>query len=367
MLKDRYDVVIVGAGPAGAGAAKALAGHDLNAVIIEKSAVPRYKMCSGILFPSAVKQVTDDFGELPESVLSDPVTVEGGRVFLDLDSPGVDVPLAIFDDDPDLGEDGVNVDRGAFDHWLCLQSGIPIVDQCPLRDVEREGGEFVLELCLDGLDAEVRTKYLIGADGTRSAVREACAGEFEESVRLLPQYEEWYTGTIDLPPGRLHMFFDHRITGYFATVFHKDGQIAVVTGTDRGEIVKDLFAVFRRHLEEKHGLSVEKKVMQSGCAVHDMAARQNYFLGEGNVVLAGEAGGFNRCGEGITSALVTGKAAGEAVLASIDSGGAAAEYYAKAVEPEIEACTKVNEAVAAMIGLNPFLRDDAELSPAGGS
>ena len=366
MLNERYDVVIVGSGPAGAAAAKALAGRDsLSAVIVERAPLPRYKMCSGILMPSAVKAVADDFGELPESVFCEPVSVKGGRVFLDFESPGFDAPFSVFDDDPELGEEGLNVERAAFDQWLCLQSGIPIIDQCSFRGFRRDGDEMVVELCHDGRDVEIRTTYLVGADGTRSSVRKASDEDFDQEVGLLPQYEEWYTGTIDLEPGRLHMFFDRRITGYFATVFHKDGQIVVVTGAERGGLVKKLFVEFKKHLEETHGLSIEKKVTHSGCALHDMAATGNYYLGEGNVVLAGEAGGFNRCGEGITSALVTGKAAGEAVLASRDSGRSAAEYYAQAVAPEIEACTKVNRMIEAIIGVNPFTRGDEELSRQG--
>ncbi len=357
MLKDKYDVVIVGSGPAGAGAAKAVAGHGLSALMVDKATLPRYKMCSGILFPSAVKAITDEFGELPESVLCEPVVIKGGRVFVDVDSPAMDAPFSVFEDDPELGDDGINTDRAALDHWLSMKAGVPIVDKCLLKGFRREGNEIVVELRHEGLSAEVRTKYLIGADGTRSAVREAAAGDFEKDVRLIPNYEEWYTGKIDLEPGWLYMFFDRSITGYFATIFHKDDQIVAVTGTKQGESVKDMFAAFRSHLEEKHGLVVEKKVTQAGCSVHDMSAKENYFLGDGNVVLAGEAGGFNRCGEGITSALVSGKAAGESVLASLDSGRAAVDYYTKAVAAEIETCTKVNRTIEAAVGLNPFTRD----------
>ena len=56
-LKGRYDVVIVGSGPAGAGAAKALSGSGLETLIVERDKLPRYKMCSGIVFPSSRKFV----------------------------------------------------------------------------------------------------------------------------------------------------------------------------------------------------------------------------------------------------------------------------------------------------------------------
>ena len=133
MLEKRYDVVIVGTGPTGAAAAQAIHGHSLNSVILEKAKLPRYKMCSGILFPSARKVIADDFGPLPDSLLSEPASVRGNRVHLTLESPPVDAPFSVFDDGPGLGENGLNVKRAELDHWLCRQSETPIVDECLFR------------------------------------------------------------------------------------------------------------------------------------------------------------------------------------------------------------------------------------------
>ena len=66
---------------------------------------------------------------------------------------------------------------------------------------------------------------------------------------------------------------------------------------------------------------------------------------------------FNRCGEGITSALVTGRAAGESILQAVESGGSAFASYAEAVATEMEACARVNRLIEESIGLNPFTRD----------
>jgi flavin-dependent dehydrogenase len=357
MLESRYDVVIVGAGPAGAAAAQAIRGHGLNSVIVERAKLPRYKMCSGILFPSARKLIADSFGPIPKHVLSEPVRVRGNRVFLTLTSAAVDAPFSVFDDGPGLAEDGLNAKRSELDHWLCRESGTPIVDDCLFRTSRRDRDELILELRQDGRDIEVRTRYLVGADGTRSKVRSALSRSHDEALRLIPNYEEWYAGEIDLEPEWLYLFFDREITGYFATVFHKDGNIIAVTGTRQGESAKDHFRRFIAHLEERHGLAVDRRVKHCGCAIHDMAATGNYCLGEGNVLLAGEAGGFNRCGEGITSALVTGRAAGESILRAIESGRSAFESYPEAVAGEIQACTRVNKLIEQAVGLNPFTRD----------
>jgi flavin-dependent dehydrogenase len=88
-----------------------------------------------------------------------------------------------------------------------------------------------------------------------------------------------------------------------------------------------------------------------------MSATENFCLGRGNVLLAGEAGGFNRCGEGITSALLSGRAAGECILRSAESGRTASEFYPEAVAGEVASCTKVNRLIEQAVGLNPFTRD----------
>jgi flavin-dependent dehydrogenase len=357
MLEDRYDIVIVGAGPAGAAAAQAIRGHGLDSVIIEKARLPRYKMCSGIVFPSARKLIADGFGPVPEQVLSEPARVRGNRVLLTLESPALDAPFSVFDDGPGLGEDGLSAKRSELDHWLCQESGVPIVDDCQFKAFRRNGDDLIVELRHGGNDVEIRTRYLVGADGTRSVVRRALSKRFERTLRLIPNYEEWYAGEIDLEPEWLYLFFDKAVTGYFATVFHKDGNIIAVTGTRQGEPVKELFKAFIAHLEERHGLVVERIVKRCGCSVHDMAATDNYRLGEGNVLLAGEAGGFNRCGEGITSAVLTGRAAGESVLRAIESGRSAFASYPDAVAGEIEACARVNKLIEQAVGLNPFTRD----------
>ncbi len=75
------------------------------------------------------------------------------------------------------------------------------------------------------------------------------------------------------------------------------------------------------------------------------------------MLLAGEAGGFNRCAEGITSALVTGRAAGESIVRAFESGGSPLASYSEAVAAEIEQCAKVNKLIETAVGVNPFTRE----------
>jgi flavin-dependent dehydrogenase len=351
-----YDVVIVGSGPGGAGAARALTGSGLRTLIAERYELPRFKMCSGILFPSGRKFVADHFGDIPDKVLCSPELVRGNRVYPSVDAPSFDAPFAAFDAEEGLEAEGLNTSRSELDYWLCSQSDAHLVGGCCFEDFERDGGVYVVHLEHQDRRVSVRTKFLIGADGTLSQVRMRAFPDFDDGIGLIPNYEEFYLADIDLEPGWLHIFLDRSITGYFATVFHDEGRIQVVTGCHRQEPVREYFQAFRSHLEAKHGLVVKETLDSHGIGLTDMSAQKNYCLGSDNLLLVGEAGGFLRGGEGITSSLASGKAAGEAVLASLASGKPAIEHFRELASHELRVCEMVHERLEAALGFNVFKR-----------
>ena len=355
-LKDKYDVVIVGAGPAGAGAAKAISDSGMKTLIVERDKLPRYKMCSGIVFPSSRKFIETNFGNLPEEIMCMPKMIKGNRVFFDNDSDVMDVPFNAFDPGDDLDEEGFNTWRSDLDNWLCRQSDAVIVDDCRFDGYEMAGADYIVGLTHKGQKVSVKAKYLIGCDGTLSRVRRSAFPGFDEKIVQVPNYEEYYTGDIDLEPGWLYLFMDRRVTGYFATVFHKDDRIAVVTGVNQKESPKEYFKVFREHLEKRHGLVVKETAAKHAIVLQDMNAQKNYCMGKDNLLLAGEAGGFLRGGEGITSSLISGKAAGDAVLASSKNGKPALNFFKEFSAEEVAMGEKVAKDLEDVLGFNCFMR-----------
>src|SRR3972149_4895825 len=56
-MRSMYDLIVVGAGPAGASAARTAAQHGLKTLLIEKDQVPRNKLCGGGATPKASEKI----------------------------------------------------------------------------------------------------------------------------------------------------------------------------------------------------------------------------------------------------------------------------------------------------------------------
>ena len=69
-----YDVLVIGAGPAGSTAARVLAGRGYRVLLVEKCKMPRYKSCSGVLIQKSVDLIGKYFGgSTPAEALCEPV------------------------------------------------------------------------------------------------------------------------------------------------------------------------------------------------------------------------------------------------------------------------------------------------------
>jgi menaquinone-9 beta-reductase len=153
-----YDVVIVGAGPAGAAAAILTARAGLSTLVFERIRFPRDKVCGDCLNPGAW-EILDRLG-VSEQIDRLPSTKLRWINFLDFNGRSIRFELP---DDP-RGERGIR--RKFFDETLinhAISTGAEVRFGNPVIKVE-EGWKVTTDV------ETVRARFLIAADGRNSSV-----------------------------------------------------------------------------------------------------------------------------------------------------------------------------------------------------
>ncbi len=159
------DVLVVGAGPAGAAAAYHLARHGVDVILADKASFPREKVCGDGLTPRGVRAIQGMGVDPTEAgfVRVDGLRVYGPTVVLDLPWPKLER----------LPDFGVVRTRHDLDHllvqravkagatlWERAEAVAPLVDDGWVvgASVRREDGEA----------ETVRARYVLAADGAAS-------------------------------------------------------------------------------------------------------------------------------------------------------------------------------------------------------
>ncbi len=149
-----YDVIIAGAGPAGAVLAYAMASKGARVLLLEQERLPRYKPCGGGLTLKAVKSLPFDASATYESI------AEGGI----LHYRGVELIRK------DLAQPAAwLVMRHRFDHFLVEKAsdvGAEVREGVKVQGFEEQSAGVRVFTVREA----IRGQYLVGADGVHSQV-----------------------------------------------------------------------------------------------------------------------------------------------------------------------------------------------------
>lgn len=305
------DALVVGAGPAGIAAAREIALAGGSVILVDSSVLPRRKSCGGMLNENAGRFLADKLGPLPDRMLLDPEWVHFR--YVDWDRRILKPCSLLFH----------NVDRALFDEWLTDAMigdalDVRIRDHTRFVECEQAGDEVIARLRHSNRDIAVRCRYLVGADGARSAVRSSFPGWPQlKCYRTIQEF-------VRIAPGSLEPYFDclysrdiGEVYGYGYIVPKGDEAIvgSVLYPDADGAIAAHERAVATYAQRYPLGEPVRR---EAGVAIQ-LRAMSDVVSGQGRVLMAGEGAGIMSpsSGEGISFALNSGSLAGSAVAAAL--------------------------------------------------
>lgn len=293
----KYDVAVVGSGPAGAMAAFCLAKKGVRVAVLEKSALPRYKPCGGGIVRKAMQFLPVDVSELIEREC---YQVELNFILHHIHfsakrkQPIVSMTM-----------------RDKFDYSLvsaARAAGAAIFSKCRVVDVV----STVDTIELMTSKGPFHTRFVVGTDGVLSTV--AKKSGWQESRNLIPAIETEIIVSKEEMDRFCHSArFDFGLfSAGYGWVFPKKAHLSVGVLSMRKNRVR-LNDMMENYLNAL-GLDSSKRSKRYGYLI-PVTPRNDAFM-KGSVLLAGDAAGFANpiTGEGISFALLSGQIAADALL-----------------------------------------------------
>lgn len=192
-----YDVVVVGAGPAGAAAAATLARGSRSVLLLEKDRFPRHKVCGEFLSGSAVESLARLRAE--ESVAAcRPESID--RAFLHLTRGR---PIAF-----DLPSPALGISRFALDAALARvaeTAGAQVRFETRVAGVARGSRGFAVELA-DAPRGAIAARAVVGAWGRWDVLDKRLARGFLSARRRFVAWSRDYVGDTAALAGKVALF-----------------------------------------------------------------------------------------------------------------------------------------------------------------
>ncbi len=315
MQTKSFDVVIVGAGPAGATAAFFLRQQGLDVALLDKATFPREKTCGDGLTPRAIG-VLDEIGIL-DDLLVEGCKMDEATVFAPNGTP-VTTQMPIREDHPPIM---LAIPRYKLDNFIlqkAVEAGADLCEGINVQDVQIEANGVKVVGRYKGQQMVINGRMGIMAVGASMGLLKRM-GILKKTPTLTLAARAYYEGVQDLS-GRFEFYFEGIPLPGYGWVFPLSENTANIGAgifeiRNRKKDNRTAQMVMEQFLnipKMKHHLAHAKRVGPiKGYPIRtDFATAPTYAQ---NLMLAGEAAGLVNplTGEGIDYALESGKIAAQ--------------------------------------------------------
>ncbi|TAK00081.1 MAG: NAD(P)/FAD-dependent oxidoreductase [Candidatus Manganitrophaceae bacterium] len=310
-----YDVIVVGLGPAGAIAAYELSRRGHRVLAVDRSSLPRSKVCGGALTVRASALIPFDIsGEVEQ-------TIQGIR----LNFCGKD-PFVIETTEPVA----YTVSRDRFDYLLASKAeaeGALLCDGVEVVEWKDENDEVTVRSQQD----EWRCRYLIAAEGLNGLIRRG-GGTPSSRGAVGVESEIPYQEVGQADHSLIQVDLGSAPEGFGWLLPKRDHHATGVSGAERK--VKSAGELYGQFIENQ-GILKEASG-QTVSVFQRIPSGEGTSLHDGNVLWVGDAAGLidPLSGDGLYYALLTGLIAAEVISNNLLGEGTALSAYTARVRAE---------------------------------
>lgn len=274
---ESFEVVIVGAGPAGLAAAKKLAEAGKKVLLLEKNGVIGPKICAGGFASNMISEF-----KIPKELW-------------DLETHEITFHTALQEKTFKLGGPFYTIDRARLGAWqldMLKNTSAGVRTNAKVTKIEKD------HIVVNNFE-KIQYEYLIGADGANSIVRKHL-GIKTENFSVAIQYIIPSDGF-----KKVEIFFSQRLISFgYIWIFPHKGYVSIGCGTEpRFYSIRRITAGFEKWIK-KNNIDISEAKFEAFTINYDY--RGHKF---GNIFLAGEAAGLaaGLTGGGVYQALVSGE------------------------------------------------------------
>jgi geranylgeranyl reductase family protein len=332
-----FEVIIIGAGPAGATLAFELARKGISVAILEREKLPRYKCCAGGLSVKAAKLLDPEVFNIVENEITRATfSFVGDKPFSRQDNQII----------------GYTVMRDKFDYALTKSA--------------EKAGAVVFQLnearkiITDDIGVKVfspadyfQSKFLVGADGSLGRVARDLnfqrkiknyAIAIEAEVRVAKEVKERWNSQVSIDLGR--------ISGY-AWVFPKSDHLSIGIACHSSK-AKGLKQHYQEFLDSLH-LGPHTVARRRGSLIPMCTGKVSAV--QNRVLLLGDAAGLvdPLTGEGIYNAILSARLAAPVIERSLQGNPGSLYDYQAALEKEILPDLKIAHSISSVFFRFPIL------------
>lgn len=332
----RYDVIVVGAGPAGSTTARECADRGLRVLLLDRATFPRDKPCGGGVNVRAARLLPFELEAVTERV------IYGMRVSVKQSSPYdriAEQPLTLL------------TQRSKLDAYLAeraVEAGATFRERSPVRSVERRAAE--IRVNAGGEEYVGRT--LVAADGASGPTSKLAGMPVDRQMgiaiegNITPEtYPEHWTTMFGIDVGST--------PGGYGWLFPKGDHVNVGVGG-----WYEIGPTLRSRLDEMTRFYGYDPQRLWGVRGHPLPVRRpGAALALGNVLAVGDAAGLldPLSGEGIFAAFWSGRCAAEHLAAYVGGGQADLDGYRADVERELAPDLRTSDQLRDLFHLSPAL------------